>query len=56
MKICRGSGVMERVNDGEWQIRHYVLSMTIPNENTSEVVEIKSAIEDGILEGLSSEK
>ena len=48
MKICRGSRVLEKA-DGDWKIWHYVLSMTVPNENTQEVVEIKSVIEDGIL-------
>tara|TARA_B110000503_G_C7108895_1_gene397197 strand:+ start:1147 stop:1626 length:480 start_codon:yes stop_codon:yes gene_type:complete len=48
MKICRGSGVLEKL-ENEWKIKHYVLSMTVPNENTTEVVKIKSAIEDAII-------
>lgn len=52
MKICRGAGVLIKINNS-WKIKHYVLSMTIPNENTNEVVKIKSPIEDKIL---SSEK
>lgn len=48
MKICRGSGVLVQEN-GEWKIKHYVLSMTIPNENVDEVVKIKSILEDKIL-------
>lgn len=48
MKICRGSGVLQKI-DGQWKIKHYVLSMTIPNENVTEVVAIKSEIEDKIL-------
>ncbi|MFO7720826.1 MAG: nuclear transport factor 2 family protein [Gillisia sp.] len=40
MGICRGSGVLEKVN-GEWKIKHYVLSIAIPNENVSEVTTIK---------------
>jgi hypothetical protein len=31
MKICRGSGVLVKI-DGKWKIKHYVLSMTIPNK------------------------
>jgi hypothetical protein len=31
MKICRGSGVVVKI-DGKWKIKHYVLSMTIPNK------------------------
>ena len=52
MKICRGSGVMVRDSDWNWKIKHYVLSMTIPNDNTDEVVKIKSLIEDKEIEKL----
>ncbi|WP_417942827.1 nuclear transport factor 2 family protein [Flavobacterium sp. RS13.1] len=45
MKICRGSGVLVKVGK-EWKIQHYVLSMTIPNEEVDEVVKVKSPIED----------
>ena len=48
MKICRGSGILEQVN-GQWKIKHYVLSMTIPNENVDEVVKIKASIEDAFM-------
>ena len=40
MGICRGSGVLEN-EDGEWKIKHYVLSIVIPNDNVSEVTQIK---------------
>lgn len=52
MKICRGSGVLEKVGK-EWKIKHYVLSMTIPNENVNEVVKIKAPIEDGVMKQLT---
>jgi hypothetical protein len=45
MKICRGSGVLVKTEQG-WKIKHYVLSMTIPNENVNEVVKIKAPSED----------
>ncbi|MBC7641849.1 MAG: nuclear transport factor 2 family protein [Flavobacterium sp.] len=49
MKICRGSGVL--VKTGKlWKIKHYVLSMTIPNENSNEVVKIKKPIEDELID------
>lgn len=48
MKICRGSGVLIK-EKGQWKIKHYVLSMTVPNENVNEVVKIKSPLEDKIL-------
>lgn len=31
MGVCRGSGVVEQQN-GEWKIKHYHLSVTVPNE------------------------
>lgn len=52
MKICRGSGVLVVDEKGNWKIKHYVLSMTIPNDNTDEVVKIKSRIEDKEIEKL----
>ncbi|WP_300671030.1 nuclear transport factor 2 family protein [Soonwooa sp.] len=51
MKICRGSGVLEKIN-GQWKVKQYVLSMTIPNDVVTEVVKVKSPIEDGLLKSL----
>ena len=51
MKICRGSGVLTKVNNS-WKIKHYVLSMTIPNDNTNEVIKIKAPIEDALISKL----
>lgn len=48
MKICRGSGVLVKYKN-TWKIKQYVLSMTIPNENTNEVVKIKTENEDKII-------
>ena len=55
MKICRGSGVLVVDKNGNWKIKHYVLSMTIPNEHTDEVVKIKSVIEDKEIEKLKNQ-
>lgn len=49
MKICRGSGVLVKVKN-TWKIKHYVLSMTIPNDNTNEVVKAKATIEDALID------
>jgi hypothetical protein len=39
MGVCRGSGVL--VNDGAtWKIKHYVLSLTIPNDNIQQVIDL----------------
>ncbi|CAD0003496.1 nuclear transport factor 2 family protein [Flavobacterium chungangense] len=45
MKICRGSGVLVKIGK-EWKIQHYVLSMTIPNDEVDAVVKVKAPIED----------
>ncbi len=51
MKICRGSGVLVK-EKGTWKIMQYVLSMTIPNDSTREVVRLKAAVEDRLIENL----
>lgn len=53
MKICRGSGVLVKTG-GQWKIKHYVLSMTIPNETSKSVITIKSPIEQPIITRLRS--
>ena len=55
MKICRGSGVLVKI-DTEWKIKQYVLSMTIPNENSNEVVKVKSTLEDAMIQTLKSKQ
>lgn len=53
MKICRGSGVMVKIGK-QWKIKHYVLSMTIPNETIDDIVKIKSPIEEAIIQHYSN--
>ena len=55
MKICRGSGVLIKVGK-EWKIKHYVLSMTIPNDHVDAVIKIKAPIEDALIDKLSEKK
>ncbi len=52
MKICRGSGVLKKVN-GNWKIAHYVLSIAVPNENVSELVALKQVKDDSLIRKLS---
>ncbi len=40
MGLCRGSGVLEKTNN-KWKIKHYILSVTVPNDNMNEVIKIK---------------
>jgi hypothetical protein len=53
MKICRGSGVVEKIN-GQWKVKQYVLSMTIPNDVVDKIVEVKTPIEDALIQQLKS--
>jgi len=39
MGICRGSGVLKKI-EKNWKVEHYVLSLTIPNENIQDVIKI----------------
>jgi len=48
MKICRGSGVVEKIN-GQWKVKQYVLSVTVPNEVVDKVVVEKAPIEDVLI-------
>lgn len=53
MKICRGSGVVEKIN-GSWKVKQYVLSVTVPNEVVDKVVVEKTPIEDALIQKLKS--
>ena len=53
MKICRGSGVLEKTGN-QWKIRQYVLSMTIPNDVSKEVIKIKTPLENSLMSELKS--
>lgn len=39
MGVCRASGVLQRFGSG-WQIKHYHLSVAIPNENMEEIKKV----------------
>lgn len=48
MKLCRGSGVLEKIGN-QWKIKQYVLSMTIPNDLSKQVTNLKTPIEDAVI-------
>ncbi|RUA10846.1 MAG: hypothetical protein DSY82_04325 [Flavobacteriia bacterium] len=54
MGICRGSGVMKKEKNGQWKIAQYVLSVTVPNDNTKEIIEVKKTNDSIILKKLSN--
>jgi len=51
MGICRGSGVLVFV-DNQWKINHYVLSITIPNDNVDEVKKMKEDFDSQLIDKL----
>jgi len=40
MGECRGSGILEKEKN-EWKIKHYVLSVAIPNDKIQQIIAIK---------------
>lgn len=42
MGVCRGSGVVMK-SDTVWKIEHYVLSLTVPNDNIKDIIKINKA-------------
>jgi hypothetical protein len=48
MKLCRGSGVVVKRN-GVWKVQQYVLSATIPNSVMDDVIKLKAAEEDSLI-------
>lgn len=55
MKLCRGSGVVKKENDG-WKIAHYVLSIAVPNENVTELIRLKKEKDSLLLLSLKKKK
>lgn len=53
MGICRGSGVVAK-EDGEWKVKHYVLSIEIPNENVDEITLLKKDFDTRLIEKLKN--
>lgn len=47
MGTCRGSGVLEKNKNNEWKIKHYVLSVEIPNNDIKKVIDIKK-VQDSV--------
>ena len=55
MKICRGSGVLKKIN-GQWKIAHYVLSIAVPNDNVAELVQLKEEKDNALLQELKKKQ
>lgn len=55
MKICRGSGVMQKIK-GEWKIKHYVLSIAVPNDKVDELIQLKTKFDDSLTDKLKQVK
>lgn len=55
MKICRGSGIMQKIS-GQWKIKHYVLSIAVPNDNVSDLIKLKEKFDDSLTQQLKKIK
>lgn len=49
MGLCRGSGVLIQNKKGEWKIKHYVLSLAVPNPLVDQFVDQKSKLDKAYL-------
>ena len=54
MKLCRGSGVMALENNS-WKVKHYVLSIAIPNDQVNQVIELKKEFDSLLTKNLKTE-
>ena len=54
MGICRGSGVVVKEDD-KWKVKHYVLSIAIPNENVDQVTVLKKEFDNKLMSKLKSD-
>jgi ketosteroid isomerase-like protein len=52
MKICRGSGVLT-MDNGQWKIEQYILSMTVPNSQVEQAIQIKTIEEDSLIKAIT---
>ncbi|MBZ9786895.1 nuclear transport factor 2 family protein [Psychroflexus sp. CAK57W] len=50
MGVCRGSGVLIQTKNGEWKIKHYVLSLAVPNPLVDQLVKQKSKLDHKYME------
>ncbi len=51
MGICRGSGVVV-FEDNRWKVKHYVLSIAIPNDKVKEVTILKKDFDTSFINSL----
>ena len=51
MELCRGSGILMLTDQG-WKIRHYVLSIAVPNEDVDQLVELKKEHDQSLIDAL----
>ena len=54
MELCRGSGILMLTDQG-WKIRHYVLSIAVPNEDVDQLVALKKQHDQSLIDALRKE-
>jgi hypothetical protein len=53
MGVCRGSGIVQKV-DGKWKVKHYVLSIAVPNENVAALTALKKQWDTNYIKSISN--
>ena len=53
MGVCRGSGVLKKIAT-TWKIEHYVLSLTVPNDNIQDVIKVNKVKDSLFLRNYSN--
>ena len=53
MGICRGSGIL-KMQDNTWKIAHYVLSITVPNQDVDTLTKIKKLYEEKLIKKINT--
>jgi len=48
MGTCIGSGILEQ-NNGTWKLKHYTLSIAVPNDDLETIIKIKSKSDSTLL-------
>ena len=54
MGTCRGSGVLERKNN-TWKIKHYVLSVSVPNDDIEDIIATKKVNDSLFLQKMTQQ-
>ena len=55
MGICLGRGALTKTSTG-WKIKHYVLSIAVPNDNVNQLIELKKVFDKQLIQKLKTKR